>query len=106
MVSHFQGEPLLSRERMLIMMRFRSNKLLLSSTLLVGLVAATSFATPSLAEIDPQQACASDVMRLCQQFIPDHGRIAACLSRNKRQLSPACHSVMSTPKKKQRHAAR
>jgi hypothetical protein len=91
---------------MLTMMRFRLNKILLIPALLVGLVAVTSFATPSFAEIDAQQACAPDVMRLCQQFIPDHGRIAACLSKNRKQLSPACHSVMAAPKKKQHHASR
>jgi hypothetical protein len=40
-----------------------------------------------------QQACTPDVMRLCQQDIPDVGRITACMKRNRLNLSPACGAV-------------
>jgi hypothetical protein len=83
----------------------RSNRFLLPSV--IGVVLACFAAPPTFAEQTPEQACAPDVMRLCQEFVPDHGRIAACLSRKSRQLSPACRSVMmSVKKKKQRHASR
>jgi len=39
---------------------------------------------------DVQTACTPDVMSLCQQDIPDHDRIIACLVRSSLQLSPAC----------------
>jgi hypothetical protein len=42
---------------------------------------------------DDQVACMPDVMRLCQQDIPDRGRIVACLVRSRLQLSPACTGV-------------
>jgi hypothetical protein len=44
---------------------------------------------------DDQAACTPDVMRLCQQDIPDHSRIVACLVRSKLQLSPACSAVFN-----------
>jgi hypothetical protein len=42
---------------------------------------------------EDQSACTPDVMRLCQQDIPDASRIVACLVRSKLQLSPACSEV-------------
>jgi hypothetical protein len=42
-------------------------------------------------------ACTPDAFRLCQQAIPDAGRVAACLAQNRRQLSPACGAVFSRP---------
>jgi hypothetical protein len=85
-----------------IMKNVRLSHALSTAGLLVGLV----IATPASAQQTAEQACTPDVMRLCQQFVPDHGRIGACLKRNSRQLSPACRSVVSGPKKKQRHASR
>jgi hypothetical protein len=43
-------------------------------------------------------ACTPDAMKLCQNAIPDEGRVAQCLVQNKRQLSPACAVVMSRPR--------
>jgi hypothetical protein len=92
------------------MNRLRSNRFLPSSTIVAGLlvgVVAYFAATPGFTEQTGEQACAPDVMRLCREFVPDHARIAACLLKNSRHLSPACHTVMSNAKKKkQRHAAR
>jgi hypothetical protein len=44
---------------------------------------------------DDQAACTPDVMRLCQQDIPDRDSIVACLVRSKLQLSSACSAVFS-----------
>jgi Cysteine rich repeat len=95
------------------MKRFRLNEISSLSTktarLFLGVAVTISFAaTTAFAQQTAEQACTGDVMRLCQEFVPDHGRIAACLSKHKKQLSPACHSVMSHPKggKKQRNASR
>ena len=41
-----------------------------------------------------QNACRPDVFRLCGSFIPDVGRIVACLRGNEARLSEACHQVM------------
>lgn len=42
-------------------------------------------------------ACTPDAFRLCQQSIPDEGRVAQCLAANKARLSPACHTVFGRP---------
>jgi hypothetical protein len=42
-------------------------------------------------------ACTPDAFRLCQNAMPDEGRVAQCLAENKRQLSPACKIVFSRP---------
>jgi len=53
-------------------------------------------AGPVLAQSqEDQAACTPDVMRLCQQDIPDQGRIIACLVRSKLQLSPVCAGVFT-----------
>jgi len=92
------------------MNRFRSNRFsplsMLAAGLLLGVVVCFS-ATSSFAEQTAEQACAPDVMRLCQKFVPDRAQIAACLWKNSRHLSPACRTVMlNAKKKKQRHASR
>ena len=43
-------------------------------------------------------ACTPDAMRLCQNAIPDAGRVTLCLVQNKRQLSPACTIVFNRPR--------
>jgi hypothetical protein len=43
-------------------------------------------------------ACTPDAFRLCQNAIPDAGRVAQCLIANKQQLSPACTSVFNRPR--------
>ena len=43
-------------------------------------------------------ACTPDALRLCQQAIPDAGRVTLCLVQNKRQLSPACTIVFQRPR--------
>ena len=42
-----------------------------------------------------QQACMSDAMSVCGQFIPDRERVAACLISNKSKVSAACRSALS-----------
>lgn len=42
-------------------------------------------------------ACTPDAFRLCQNAIPDAGRVAQCLIANKQLLSPACASVFDHP---------
>lgn len=37
-----------------------------------------------------EQDCAGDALRLCQSEIPDEGRVARCMERQKADLSRAC----------------
>lgn len=70
-------------------------------TKVVFIIAALVMAvSPALAQSqddqqEDQAACTPDVMRLCQQDIPDRGRIVACLVRSRLQLSPACSGVFN-----------
>jgi hypothetical protein len=104
-----------SDEKVLIMKSFPMGRVFRVSTIaaslrglfLVGVLSTVSAPAFAVDEQAAVQACTPDVMRLCQQFIPDHDRVGACLAHNKKQLSAGCRSVMSTPKsvKKQRHAS-
>ena len=71
----------------------------------VGLAAALfvmTGATPTAAQ-DPKAAelCTPDVMRLCNEFVPDAERITACMQKKRRQLSPECAAVFK-PKRRRR----
>jgi hypothetical protein len=55
-------------------------------------------ATPTAAQTsraEAEQLCTPDVMRLCNEFIPDPNRIVRCLNAKRRQLSPGCRTAMS-----------
>jgi hypothetical protein len=53
---------------------------------------------------DPKAAelCTPDVMRLCNEFVPDVDLITGCMHKNRRQLSPECAAVFKP--KRRRHA--
>jgi hypothetical protein len=51
-------------------------------------------ATASAQSQDDQNACMNDAFNVCGSAIPDRGRVAACLAKNIRRISPACRSVM------------
>jgi len=46
-----------------------------------------------------RNACKPEVFRLCQQFIPDHVAITACLQRNAAHLNPDCKAVFEVKPK-------
>ena len=65
----------------------------LAATLAVLMV--TGGAQPALAQAsDAAERCTPDVMRLCSEFVPDAGRITACLKAKRRQLTPSCATAM------------
>jgi hypothetical protein len=70
---------------------YRTSSKLIAATLLSATIGGTAFAQGTMAQ---QDACRSDVFRLCSSYIPDVGQIVACLRGNEPQLSEACHSVM------------
>jgi hypothetical protein len=80
----------------------------ISSFSLAGGIAALALAfaiglspTPAAAQGTPQQqqACTPDAMRLCQQFIPDATKVAACMTHQKRSaLSQACRDAITPPR--------
>jgi hypothetical protein len=68
-----------------------------TSTKLIAVVTVTlalggsAFAEGTAAQ---RNACRPDVFRLCGSYIPNVGRIVACLRDKGPQLSEACHEVM------------
>jgi hypothetical protein len=60
-----------------------------------------------------QNPCVGDAQSLCGEFIPDRGKVASCLFRNKSKLTPACRAELGGGKasasrkaKGKRHAKR
>jgi hypothetical protein len=50
---------------------------------------------PSDVDAQARQACTPDVMRLCNDYIPNIPDIVACLKRERQNLSPACAVVFA-----------
>jgi len=48
---------------------------------------------------EARRACTPDVVKHCNEFIPDAERIKACLQEKLRELSPDCRIVMIGPAK-------
>ena len=49
---------------------------------------------------EERRACTPDVLKHCNEFIPDADRIEACLQRKLRELSPDCRVVMIGARKR------
>jgi hypothetical protein len=61
--------------------------------LLLAIAAGSSVNAQYRGTPEMQQACTPDVMRLCNDDLPDVDRIVACMKRNRANLSPACGAV-------------
>jgi hypothetical protein len=48
---------------------------------------------PSSVDAQQREACTPDVMRLCNNYVPDIPEIVACLKRQRLNLSAACGDV-------------
>jgi hypothetical protein len=62
-------------------------------------------ASPTQALAQPSNAaelCTPDVIKLCNEFVPDVEQITACMQKKRRQLSPECAAVFKP--KRRRHA--
>ena len=72
----------------------------------VGLAAALfvmARATPAAAQDKAAELCTPEVMRLCNEFVPDVKKIAACMSKKRRQLSPECAAVFKPKRRRRAH---
>lgn len=76
----------------------------MASQKLLGLIAAIAVSSygPTLAFAQgteqQREACTPDAFRLCGQFMPDAGRVEACLRNAGPRLSPACYVVFNPPR--------
>jgi hypothetical protein len=69
---------------------------LTASAAILGLAMAVGLApAPAAAQGTPQQqqACTPDVMRLCNQFVPDVAKITVCMAHNRANISQACRDA-------------
>jgi hypothetical protein len=85
----------------------KKSKLYGVAGLAVSLLVMSGATRASAQAADAEQACTPDVMRLCNEFVPDRLRITACLKAKRRQLSPECSAAISpkakTKKRRTRH---
>ena len=63
------------------------------AALLVSIAAVAGANAQYRGTPEMQQACTPDVMRLCNDYVPDVDKIVACMTRNRAALSPACGAV-------------
>ena len=50
---------------------------------------------PNQGDQKAREACTPDVMRLCNDYIPDVPQIVACLKAQRANLSPACGEIFA-----------
>jgi hypothetical protein len=66
------------------------------TTLALGLFGLALVPVAATAETqEDRQACMNDALTVCGQFIPDRGRIEACLYANRNRISSACQAVLA-----------
>jgi type II secretory pathway component PulL len=82
--------PVTSKKLETIDMRFRPTVLASAFAMTIAIASLPQTAHAQTAE--QQAACQNDAYRFCQQYIPDHNRIASCLRRNIRYISRACRA--------------
>ncbi len=82
---------------------------MMKRAILVLSVLSVAFIAKPAAAFDQaaaQAACGNDVFALCQQAVPDQGRITACLRAHQRQVSPTCRQFMAASAAELQHSAR
>jgi len=79
----------------------------LATIVVLGLLAGAmpAHVRPAAAET-AREACTHDAFRLCSDAIPDVARTKACLTKNRRSLSPLCQAAFSGRGHSARHHRR
>jgi hypothetical protein len=84
-----------------------SRSLLCATAGALTLLIVAAGSRPAAAQAsDAADRCTPDVMRLCNEFIPDADRIVACLKSKRRQLTPSCASALQQPQGSSRSSRR
>jgi len=74
----------------------------LFAVLTVAVVSTTAMAEDPGRMQEQQQACETDVYTFCNDAIPDHDRIAACLRKHWREISHECRRIMNGHRRRHR----
>jgi hypothetical protein len=77
-------------------------RLCAATGLAVGLLVTAGATTASAQAANAADLCTPDVMRLCNEFVPDADQIVACLKIKRRQLSHECLGALSPRATKRR----
>jgi hypothetical protein len=77
-------------------------RLCVATGLAVGLLVTASVTPASAQAANAAELCTPDVMRLCNEFVPDADRIVVCLKIKQRQLSAECLDALSPKARKRR----
>ena len=72
----------------------RSLLCVMAGVLTVLIIATAGTERAAAQASDAADRCTPDVMRLCNEFIPDADRIVVCLKAKRRQLTPTCLSAL------------
>ena len=84
----------------------QSRSLLCAMAGVLTLLIVAAGTRPAAAQAsDASDRCTPDVMRLCNEFIPDADRIVVCLKSKRKQLTPPCLCALQ-PKGGSRSARR
>jgi hypothetical protein len=77
---------------------------MMAAAAVLGLALTFASSPAAAQQWTPEQraACEPDAMRLCQQYVPDVGRVRACMAHYRRYLSPACRAVFEGGARKRR----
>jgi len=82
----------------------QSRSLLCAMAGVLTLLIVTAGTRPAAAQAsDAADRCTPDVMRLCNEFVPDVEKITACMSKKRRQLSPECAAVFKPKRRRRPH---
>ena len=85
----------------------QSRSLLCAMAGVLTVLIAAAGSRPAVAQAsDAADRCTEDVMRLCNEFIPDADRIVSCLKAKRRQLTPSCLSALQPGGKGKKRRAR
>ena len=80
-----------------------SRPLLCAAAGVLTILIVAAGARPAAAQAsDAADRCTPDVMRLCNEFIPDADRIVVCLKAKRKQLSPSCLTALTPGKEPQK----
>ena len=81
----------------------QTRSLLCAAAGVLTILIVAAGAKPAAAQAsDAADRCTPDVMRLCNEFIPDADRIVVCLKAKRKQLTPSCLTALTSGKEQQK----
>ena len=76
--------------------------ILIRAALVIAFILNACSITAQAQTDEEQAACIDDAQKYCQDEIPDHDKVYACLVKKKSMISVACRRVLNNHPKSQR----